>query len=226
MQLNKNQWLSECRAWKEAWPIEKEQPSSTQGDSHINLYSFISIINAHLKPDSVIVWDAGSSLYITNQALKLDGKLQRSIGSLAQAEMGAALGMAAGVSFAKGRGEVLCILGDGSFNTNIQALAIIKEHRLPVKIFILNNSGYMSIKNSQDKFYDGRRIGTSKNDGIFFPDLAQIASAYQILYFQPKSIEAIKLTVECVMQLLNPIIIDVPCIEQQDIFSPLMVRPK
>jgi acetolactate synthase-1/2/3 large subunit len=214
----KKEWLDKCLSWKEKWPVHLEQGDKLNDDSNgINLYKFIEVLNQNLKEDSVITWDAGSSLYVTNQALRLNGKNQRSIGSLAQAEMGAALGIAAGVSFAKNKGEVICVVGDGSFNTNPQALAIIRKHNLPVKIFVLNNGGYLSIKNSQDKFYEGRRIGTDFTDGLFFPRLLHLSKAYNINYITINSINEIDRGIKAILSISEPIICEVICQELQEI---------
>ncbi len=218
MSITKQDWLNKCKEWKIKWPIFQEQGDKLNDDKlGINLYKFYEVLNQNLKEDSVVVWDAGSSLYVSNQSLMLDGKNQRSIGSLAQAEMGAALGMSAGVSFAKNKGETICCIGDGSFNTNIQALSVIKQHNLPVKIFVLNNSGYLSIKNSQDKFYQGRRIGTDSKDGIFFPEIFRIAKCYEIDYTIISGIINLDKGIKHCLSINKPIICEVICQELQDI---------
>ena len=216
--MNKQIWLSKCLSWKEKWPVFQEQGSKLNDDSAgINIYKLLDILNQNLKKDSVITSDAGSAFYTTNQAFRLDGENQRLICSLAQAEMGAALAISAGVSFAKNKGEVICIIGDGSFNTNPQALAIIKKHKLPVKIFILNNGGYLSIKNSQDKFYEGRRIGTDNKDGMFFPEANKISQAYEIKFYAINLIENCDKIVKDVLDENEPVICEVICQEIQEI---------
>lgn len=215
MLINKSDWIDKCKGWKKKWPVfQQEYNNDTNG---INIYKFIEVLNHNLKPDSVICWDAGSSLYTTNQGLKLNGAEQRSIGSLAQAEMGAALAMSAGISSAKNHGEVICIIGDGSFNTNPQALSIIRKHNLPVKIFVLNNNGYLSIKNTQDKFFNGHRIGTCINDGLFFPKILNIAKTYEIDYYIIDKITSLDYEIKICLNTNKPLICEVICQEQQEI---------
>lgn len=216
--LTRQDWLNKCLEWKNKWPVFQEQHEKLEDDSNgINLYKFYQALNENLNPDSVIAWDAGSSLYCSNQALMLDGKNQQSVGSLAQAEMGAALAMAAGVSFAKEKTDCICCIGDGSFNTNPQALSIIKYYNLPVKVFVLNNSGYLSIKNSQDKFYSGRRIGTDKKDGIFFPEIQNIAKVYELQYQKISSISDLNSSIKNILNQSGAVICEVICQEIQDI---------
>lgn len=95
--------------------------------------------------------------------------------------MGYTLPATVGVAFASGK-KVVGITGDGSFQMNIQELQTIKHHNLPIKIFVWNNDGYSSIKETQDKFFNGRRIGTDKTTGVSFPDTKKIADAYGIRY--------------------------------------------
>lgn len=216
--MNRESWMEKCRNWKEKWPVVQEQSSKLNDDSDgINLYKFIEVLNQNLKDDSVVTWDSGSSAYVVNQALELNSPNQRSIGPFAQGGMGCALSISAGVSLAKNKGEVICCLGDGSFNTNPQSLAVIKKHNLPVKIFVWNNNGYMSIKNSQDKFYEGRRIGTCSDDGIFFPKIEDIAKTYKIRYNFISLIVNLDIEIKKTLNTDGPIITEVMCQELHDI---------
>ena len=103
---------------------------------------------------------------------KLTGKVktgQRFIWNSGCASMGYALPASIGACLAVNR-DVICITGDGSIQMNLQELQTIKHHNLPVKIFILNNHGYSSIKLTQTNFFDGDFIGCNEASGISFPD--------------------------------------------------------
>ena len=216
--MDKQHWISKIKEWKEKWPVFQEQGDKLNDDLNgINLYKFYEILGQNLKEDSVVVWDAGSVLYCSNQSLRLNGQNQRSIGSLAQAEMGAAIGIACGVCFARNKKEVLVTTGDGSLNTQIHSLAIVKKHNLPLKIFILQNFGFLSIKNSQDKFYEGRRIGTSEKDGYFFPKIVNIAKTYEIGYLKVNKISNLDYVIKQAMNLNEPVIVEIICQEIQEI---------
>ena len=220
--MNKESWIKKCQHWKKSWPVFQE---SYNDDSHgIDLYKVIEIMNDNLNEDEPIVTDAGSAFYICNQGFK-PKKGQKIICSLSQGEMGAALGIASGVCFARDKKQTIVIQGDGSFNTNPQALAVIKKHNLPIKIFILNNNGYLSIKNSQDKFYEGRRIGTCGDDGIFFPSINKIANAYDIKYCLIKTIKDFNQEIDSILKDEQPYICEIKCKEIQDI-SPSITASK
>lgn len=220
--MNKQDWIKKTQDWKNKWSVFL--PEYNDDSKGINIYKFYEILNQNLKEDSVICWDAGSSLYCSNQALRLNGKGQRSLGSLAQSEMGAAISMSCGISFAKNYGEVICVIGDGSFHTQVNALAIVKKFNLPINIFVLQNKGYLSIKNSMDKFYEGRRIGTDSNDGYFFPQIRDIAYTYQINYIRIDKIKDFKQGFYLINKNIGPCICEVICPELQEIIPCMMPK--
>ena len=77
-----------------------------------------------------------------------------------------------------GAARVVCIAGDGSLMMNLQELQTIAGHRLPIKLFIFNNDGYLSIKLTQRGFFEGRYIGSGPSSGVTFPDLGKLAVAF------------------------------------------------
>ena len=93
--------------------------------------------------------------------------------------MGYDLPAAIGAAFARRGARVICLAGDGSIQMNIQELQTVVHHQLPVKIFVLNNSGYLSIRQTQTNFF-GHRVGESAASGVSFPDMVRVAQAYGI----------------------------------------------
>jgi acetolactate synthase-1/2/3 large subunit len=108
--------------------------------------------------------------------------------SASQADMGCALPASIGVALANPNKKILCITGDGSFNSNLQELAVIKYHNLPIKIFVLDNKGYLSIRNTQQKFFDGRVYGTSDSKGLWFPSIDKVAETYDMNWIALKDL--------------------------------------
>jgi acetolactate synthase-1/2/3 large subunit len=131
--------------------------------------------------------------------------------------MGNTLPAAIGVSVAKDFGEVLGITGDGSFQMNIQELQTIVHNKLPVKIFVWNNDGYLSIRATQSKFCEGRFIGTDKTSGVSFPDTRKIAKAYGIGYFKVSKSKELDKTLEDVLNYPGPVLCEVICLRDQEI---------
>jgi len=218
---NKEIWLNKCRHWKEKWPIyEKSYQDDTGG---INLYTFIEILNNAMTANDTIVSDAGSAIYVPSQNLKmLEG--QKFVLSGAQADMGFALPASIGTYLADTTKNVIVITGDGSFNTNIQELATIRHLNLPIKIFVWNNSGYLSIKNTQKKFYEGRVYGTDINHGLWFPDLKNVASTYEMEYIKVSSNDELSTSINNILNKKTAIICEVICKEEQEIVPTLMLK--
>ena len=102
------------------------------------------------------------------------------------ASMGYDLPAAIGVAVAKG-GRTICLAGDGSLQMNIQELQTLVGYKLPVKLFVLNNGGYLSIRQTQTGFFQGRRIGESAESGVTFPNMQRIGEAYGIPSFKIES---------------------------------------
>ena len=207
-------WGEICRKWREQWPVcLPEYAGSKEG---INKYFFIEKLKDHLKHDSVVVSDAGSSYYVTSQALKIRDQ-QRYVTSGAQADMGFTLPAAIGVSVAKAGGEVVGITGDGSLQTNIQELQTLVHHQFPVKLVVWNNNGYLSIRATQRKFFAGRELGTDPRSGVSFPSTGKIAAAYGIPFHRVSEPALLDAALAQLMAASGPMILEVMCPTDQEI---------
>lgn len=132
----------------------------------------------HFTKEDVIVTDAGSSFFLTHHIPVHQGI--RIITSGGFASMGYGIPASIGAYLAL-RHRTILITGDGSFSQSIPELQTIVHHRLPIKIFILNNGGYLSIRLTQKKYFS-RFIGESKDSGMSLPSIRKIARAYGIPY--------------------------------------------
>ncbi|MHB0913510.1 MAG: thiamine pyrophosphate-binding protein [Armatimonadota bacterium] len=207
-------WTERCLAWKKKWPVcIPEYAVQKEG---INLYYFVDRLSAKMGKDTVVVSDAGSAFYVVSQGIMLkDG--QRYVTSGGQADMGYTLPSSIGVSVAGHGREVLAVTGDGSFQMNIQELQTIVHYDLPVKIFVWNNDGYLSIRATQAKFFDRRFIGTDSTSGVSFPSFQKIADAYGIPYFQADDPARLDAVIDQVLAVSGPVICEVLCIRDQEI---------
>lgn len=131
--------------------------------------------------------------------------------------MGFTIPAAIGVCIAKNSADVIAITGDGSFQLNIQELQTIVHLNLPIKIFVWNNNGYLSIRASQRKFFEGRFIGTDSTNGVSFPELEKIAGAYGIQFFKVSDSRALNSTLELVLGFKGPVICEVIVPSDQEV---------
>lgn len=209
--FNFSKWCKKCLAWKSMWPVFENSYFKKNG--LINKYAFIFYMQKYLKNDSVVISDAGSSYYVTSQAFS-PIKKQRYVTSGAQADMGFSLPAAIGVSIAHKKEFVVAITGDGSLQMNIQELQTLVHYKLPVKLVVWNNNGYLSIRTTQKKFFNGREIGTDPSSGVSFPNTQKIAKAYGIKYFKSLSIKTLENVLNNAFNYKGPVIIE--------IFNPFM----
>ena len=207
-------WASRCLEWKKKYPVCL--PEYAQDGGGINLYYFVDRLCNRLKGDAVVVGDAGSVFYVMGQAFRVKER-QRFITSGAQAEMGFTLPASIGACFAHDRKEVIGITGDGSLQMNLQELQTIVHHDLPIKLFVWNNDGYLSIRASQRKFFDGRLIGSDRISGVSFPELRKIAEAYGIRYFRAAESSTLDREIDAVLDFPRAAICEVMCLADQEI---------
>lgn len=212
--MTRQDWINKCNHWKNKWPVMQEEYRPTVEDTNVNLYAVLDAINLFSTKDDIIMGDAGSISYAGPVALNAK-EGQRFIFSPAQADMGWALPAAIGVSIASNQ-PVLSIIGDGSFMSNLQELAVVKQHELDIKFIILNNRGYLSIKNTQTKYFEGRVYGTSADFGLWFPDLADIAKSFGLRYSKVSTKKDID-NFDKFITVRGPTIIDCICTPEQEI---------
>ena len=202
------QWTDTCSKWKTTWPVFLPEHKDDEGG--VSMYHFMDKLSTVLPPTAAVVGDAGSAYYVPCQALQIKGA-QRLITPGAQGEMGFTLPACIGLSFAMEEPYVVGITGDGSFQTNIQELQTIVQYDLPVKIFVWNNDGYLSIRTTQRKYFEDRFVGTDKDSGVSFPETRKIADAYGIKYFRVSSNVELDERLQEIIDFEGPAICEVMC---------------
>ena len=180
--FNLNWWNEKCIHWKNKWPIYNPDIHSSD-EGGLNLYEIVESINRNMKSDDCIIVDAGQPCYV----LSSNGKYKQDCRFMTQAsqgDMGYSIPACVGVHFANPKLNPIIVIGEGSLHTNMQELSVIKKHNIPVKIFVINNDGYLCIKQTQDKFFEGRRWGVSESTGVYFADISKIANTFELDYYK------------------------------------------
>jgi acetolactate synthase-1/2/3 large subunit len=179
---SKTEWLTLCAQYRDEFPWVG--PEHADAGGYINSYRFMERLNAVFKQDQLVVTDMGTALLCGHQVLKFKPG-QRLMTSTGLGEMGFGLPAAIGVSFATERGEVMCLNCDGGMMMNLQELQTIAHHKLPIKIFVFNNDGYLMIKHTQNALFNkAGYVGTSKSSGLSCPDFRKIAAAFDMPAYQ------------------------------------------
>lgn len=208
-------WLKSCKSWRSRYPVDLPEYSET---SEINIYKFVSRLSSLAPRNAIFVSDAGSAYYAVSQGIQITSENQRYVTSGAMATMGFTVPAAIGASFSAKPGTVvLGVTGDGSFQQNIQELQVIAQHNLNIKMFILNNDGYLSIKASQLNYFEAREIGAGPNSGLTFPDSKKVAEAYGIAFERVSQLADLDDAISRALQWDGPYILDVVTPPQQPI---------
>ena len=153
----------------------------------INPYCFTEVLFEQLAENEVIVMADATAAVVTVQAAKLK-QGQRLYSNSGAASMGYDLPATIGAWHAMGLnagsypGRIICMAGDGSIMQNLQELQTIVGQKIPAKIFLYNNSGYHSIRQSQQAHFDGFSVGCGPDSGVTFPDFGKIATAFGFAY--------------------------------------------
>ena len=170
-------WFMQCAKWRQSMPWV-ESPTHDDKNGYIHSHRFMERLQPYLKPDQIIVTDMGTAMIAAHQVLRLKPP-QRIMTSGGLGEMGVALPAAIGASFARDKGEVLCLHCDGGMAMNSQELQTIRHHDLPIKIIVFSNDGYGMIKATQ-RNANYERTATDYKSGVSCPDYVQVAHAYGI----------------------------------------------
>ena len=200
------QWLMQCQQWRLKYPVVL--PEYREQTGSVNSYYFIDVLSEVLTPEDAVVTDMGFAFQNTHQAFRVK-KGQRVFTNCGLASMGWGLPAAVGACFAREKKRTVCIAGEGGFLMTIQEMATIMHHRLPVKLFILNNGGYLTIKQTQELGFENRLMGSNEESGISFPNFMKIAEAYCFKGVRLESHQDLKKHIEEIMNHEGPVLCEI-----------------
>jgi acetolactate synthase I/II/III large subunit len=175
--IRSSSWVKQCQDWRARYPVVL--PEHRAQSRYVNSYYFTDVLSDLLVKDDIVVTDMGLAFQGTHQAFRVK-KGQHLLTNSGFASMGWGLPAAFGASVAAGGARVVCIAGDGGVHMTIQELATVMHHDLPVKLFIYNNGGYSTIKQTQEVGFGGRLMGCNPETGLSFPDFVKLGEAYGI----------------------------------------------
>jgi len=167
-------WLPWCRERVKRYPAVTAR--QREGDA-VNPYPFVDEVIRRLDANDIVVCGDATASIVPFQVGFIK-KGMRMFANSGSASMGFDLPAAIGAALAGNGRRVICFAGDGSAQFNIQELETIRFHRLPVKIFVLNNGGYLSMRLTQGGFFKGNFIGEAERSGVSLPDYVAVAAAY------------------------------------------------
>ena len=198
-------WLAWCQARRERYPVVPFDHPRT-GDT-LNPYIFMEALGLELPEGAVVVAGNGTACVALFQAGIVKAG-QRQFWNSGCAAMGYDLPAAIGAALARPGESVICLAGDGSLQMNLQELQTMLHHRLPIKLFVLSNQGYQSIRQTQDAFFGGRYVACSPASGVSFPDITRLAEAYGLPSRRIASPEGLGAAIREVLACEGPVVCD------------------
>ncbi len=180
-------WLQACRGWKERYPVTLPRHWA-DGLDHVNVYAFIRGLSQQLPEGSLTAVSNGACCVAGHQGWVVKSGTRFVINN-AIASMGYGLPAAIGLCLAGGRRDTVCLEGDGSLMMNLQELQTVVTNDLPIKLFLINNQGYHSIRITQNNlFSEHTKVGIGEESGdLSFPRFEKIAGAFGYPYYAAHS---------------------------------------
>ena len=194
-------WLSHCDSFKA--PVVLDRHRNMQDVASV--YALVEKLNNHIPADYHIVTSDGSANVVTMQVSKLkDG--QRLITNTGGAPLGYGLPCAVGAAT---HHNILCMEGDGSLHLNVHELQTVRHNNLPLKILLINNDGYLSMKITQNIFFKGRLVAADRNSGVSFPDYQKVADVYDLPFIRVNNNDEIDAKLQEFFSIEGPAICEV-----------------
>lgn len=176
------QWLAQCRTWKEKYPVVLPRHMEGGTEHEANVYAFAHELSERLLEDQIVVVGNGSANVVCGHA-NIMKKGQRFISNSGIASMGYGLPASIGACIADSTHDIILVTGDGSIQMNLQELQTVIGRWLPIKIFVINNGGYHSIRQTQKNFFGEPLIGIGVDSkDLTFPSMEKLAWAYGFPY--------------------------------------------
>ena len=206
--FKEERWIDTCQHWKLDYPVVTEKNWMENGRT-ANVYAFIRYLSSQLPEASLTAVSNGACCVVGNQAYVIQ-KGSRMANNSAIASMGYGLPAAIGTCIGGGRKETICLEGDGSIMMNLQELQTIITNQLPIKIFLINNAGYHSIRITQTNLFKKNFVGIGPESGdLSFPVFKKIAEAFGYPYYEAHSNSEMKTVVDEVLKLDGPVFTEI-----------------
>lgn len=202
---NENEWIEKCRSWKKEYPVVTEKQKENGTGEYANVYACFDYISSRLPENSLTAVSNGACCVAGHQSWNIQ-KGSRFTNNNATASMGYGLPAAIGTCISAGKKETVCLEGDGSIMMNLQELQTIISNSLPIKIFMVNNQGYHSIRITQTNLFNRNFTGIGPESGdLSFPDFKKIAEAFGYKYYSAHSNDEMRHVVDEVLSLEGPV---------------------
>jgi len=207
VQKNYIDWFDWCSRIKNRFPVCG--PEYYQDKQYVDAYAFFDQLSNVMPKDALIIpGSSGTGFSTSHQVFRIKSG-QRFFTSKGLAAMGYGLPSSIGGCLAANRKETITVIGDGGFQLNLQELATVRGNCLPIKIFVFNNRGYLSIRTTQNAYFNGFHVGSDPESGVWMPPLDGIAKAYDIPFKRISTMHALREEISAVLTHSGPVLCEV-----------------
>lgn len=221
--LDIQSWLDFSRNLVKKYNFENTKEYHSK-DNQINVYEFVHTLSKAMKENDILVAGNGSACVCAHQAFEIK-KGQRVFWNSGNASMGYDLPASLGAYYESNGRNVVCLAGDGSIMMNIQELQTVAFNKIPLKIFVINNNGYSSIRQTQRNFFNGNMTGSGIDSGVGVPDFCKLAQGFNIKSVRVSELKTMQSKIEEVLNAKEPVICEV-ITEKEYAFSPKLSAKK
>lgn len=205
------EWIAKCTTLRSSFPRRDQTVDAVpaaERDQFVNSYDAVYEISDQAGPDDIFVTDMGTGLLSGFYGLDLNHN-QRLSTSLGLGEMGYGLPAAVGAQFANPDSTVICLNADGGMMLNLQEMQTIAHHKLPIKLVVFSNDGYLMIKHSQRNLFEGRFVGSDLDSGVSCPDFSKLADTFGFEFLQLAETSETSSTIEAFYAATGPVLLEV-----------------
>ena len=217
-------WIHKIADWKQRYPRCDGEKFPEQGE--ISHYHFIDRLSALTKANELIITGSSGLAVEVFYSTFVNKTGQRIFLTSGLGSMGYGLPAAIGGCLASGRKPVVSVEGDGSLQLNLQELSTLKSLNLPIRLFIMNNNGYASIRNTQRNYFDERYVATGQEAGLLIPDLVKLAEAIGLDAVRISDASELDEKIHYVLNHPGPILCDVTIIKDEALWPKVSANPQ
>lgn len=217
-------WLARCRAWKQRYAVNDGKPFPAS--SEISHYHFTDRLSAAIPPDTLIATGSSGLGIEAFYTVFRNKPGQRVFLTSGLGAMGYGLAAAIGACLGNGSKPMVAVESDGSLMLNLQELATLKGLNLPIRLFILDNQGYASIRNTQRNYFQGRYIATGPEGGLHLPDITAMAEALGLPVMRIEDAADLAAGIAEVLAHPGPMLCDVRLVRNETLWPKVAALPQ
>jgi acetolactate synthase-1/2/3 large subunit len=201
-----SEWLKKINHWQKIWPNVTDEMKNQK--DYVSSYYFYEVLSEEMKKEDILVWDQGASYHCAAVAFKVKPG-QIAFSNEGFTPMGYGLPASVGASFAAPGQEIVSINGDGGIMLNLQELQTVHHFKQPMKIFVFNNDGYVSIKHTQQNFFKGYFVGVDTASDLSCPDWERIAYGFKFPYIKIETHDNMRSIICKALNMEGPVMVEV-----------------